>query len=238
MKVRVIIGPNGSGKTTFFRVLKDDLKLTVGTFINADEIEKALNSKRSYSFKTKNFKINERSFIVFLKNHLLSEKYGSKNSLSYISVKENKIVLKKGRVNSYMCAAIADYLREECLMHEEKFTFESVFSDKRKLTFIKNLKKKGYKIYLYVVSTINPSINVSRVQKRVKEHGHKVSEEKIISRFYKSLMNIKKAIPLSYRTFIIDNSQEFNPVLVIELQKGKVLFLNKEYQPNWVKKLV
>jgi predicted ABC-type ATPase len=239
MKVRIIIGPNGSGKSTIFSVLKNNYKLNMGAFINADEIEKSFKSKDAFSFPLKNIHIEESILKNFLLTHSLNSKFDLKKSIALLTVKKNTILLNGALSNSYISAAIADYLRELCLYNKQIFSFESVFSDERKVNFIKKLHKNNYKIYLYVISTVSPFINIARVNERVKQSGHAVAEEKIIDRYYKSLRNIKKAIPFAFRSFIIDNSQEFSPILVAELNKErKTTYLNKEYQPNWVKQLL
>ena len=41
--MRVFAGPNGSGKTTVFRGLLESSKISLGIYVNADDIEKELN---------------------------------------------------------------------------------------------------------------------------------------------------------------------------------------------------
>ena len=53
MKVRIITGPNGSGKSTLVFVMKNRNKLNMGFIVNADEIERQLNTKRVYEFDKK-----------------------------------------------------------------------------------------------------------------------------------------------------------------------------------------
>ena len=238
-KVRIFLGPNGSGKSSIYTILTDKFGFNCGVFINADEIEKSFKKNNSYTFNSSTIIIEETMLKKILHNHSLNTKFNFKESVGSVVVKDNTIFLKKEFSNSYISAAIADFLREQALTSKQNFSFESVFSDVRKVKFIKKLHAAGYKIYFYVVSTINPAINIARVHERVKQNGHAVSEEKITSRYYKSLHNIKKAIPFTYRCFIIDNSQEYSPVLVAELESGrKTTYLNKEYQPNWVKQLL
>src|ERR1700744_4427288 len=231
MKVRIIIGPNGSGKSTIFSVLKNNYLLNMGAFINADEIEKSFKTKNVLVFNLKNVSIEENILKNFLLTHSLNTKFDFRKSVSSLSVNKNSILLDGTLSNSYISAAIADYLRELCLENKQIFSFESVFSDERKINFIKKLHKSKYKIYLYIISTVSPFINIARINERVKQNGHAVAEDKIISRYHKSILNIKKAIPFAYRSFIIDNSQEYSPILVAELNsERKTTYLNKEYQ--------
>jgi len=50
------------------------------------------------------------------------------------------------------------------------------------------------------------SINVGRVRTRVLEGGHDVQEDKIRSRYFRSLDNVYEAIRQSDRAYLFDNS--------------------------------
>jgi len=52
---------------------------------------------------------------------------------------------------------------------------------------MKQAVEQGYKVYLYFVSTESPYINIFRVAARKAKGGHNVPEDKIISRYYRSL---------------------------------------------------
>ena len=47
-RVRIVAGPNGSGKTTIINHLKN--KISFGVYVNADEIEKTLIETRTLNF--------------------------------------------------------------------------------------------------------------------------------------------------------------------------------------------
>jgi predicted ABC-type ATPase len=93
----------------------------------------------------------------------------------------------------------------------KKFSFETVFSHPGKVDIIKKAQKEGYKVYLYFVSTEHPTINVFRVKVvRVGDNGHDVKEEKIISRYYRSMDLMYEAAQHSYQSYFFDNSVEGN----------------------------
>ena len=56
--------------------------------------------------------------------------------------------------------------------------------------------------------TSDPSINVQRVIARVQSGGHSVDPDKIVSRYHKSLNNIKELMDLCDIMHIYDNTQE------------------------------
>ena len=64
------------------------------------------------------------------------------------------------------------------------------------LTAQRKAKSEGYFIKCIFVLTIDPLVNVARVEARVASGGHDVDKEKIKSRYYKSLANIKELMTL------------------------------------------
>ena len=73
-RLRMFAGPNGSGKSTVYRSLKD--KFDIGTYVNADDIEKDLTNSSGfqiskYGIKKKyNFK---RVFIIYRQSHSIKK---------------------------------------------------------------------------------------------------------------------------------------------------------------------
>ena len=57
--------------------------------------------------------------------------------------------------------------REECLRNQQSLIFETVLSSDGKVDFIRRAHEAGYFIRLFFVSTSHPSINSSRIAKRV-----------------------------------------------------------------------
>lgn len=96
--------------------------------------------------------------------------------------------------------------REQCLKKKVSFVFETVFSAVDKIDFLIRAKQAGFFIRLFFISTDNPSINASRIAKRVMAGGHDVPIMKIISRYYKSIANCKTVVPLVDRMYVYDNT--------------------------------
>lgn len=97
-------------------------------------------------------------------------------------------------------------LREKCLAEKKSFVFETVFSAQDKIDFVIRAKEAGFFIRIFFISTSNPSINASRIAKRVMEGGHDVPITKIISRYNKSIQNCKTVAPIIDRLYVYDNS--------------------------------
>jgi predicted ABC-type ATPase len=114
-------------------------------------------------------------------------------------------------------------LREEYLLKKEGILFETVLSAADKLDYIKRAKEAGYFIRLFFVGTDHPSINASRIARRVMEGGHDVPISKIISRFNKSILNCGLVASFVDRLYVYDNSEEFaEPKLLFRATNGKL----------------
>ncbi len=156
-------------------------------------------------------------------DNIAQEKYGDWNS--------HDAVLK--------AAEVATALRYKCLDEKRNFVFETVFSSAEKLEFLKEAHKKGFFIRFFFVCTKSPEINVLRITKRVLNGGHEVPISKIISRYYKSILNATEAIEFVDRAYVYDNSIENQkPQLILRTVDGK---LHKQYTdeiPLWAKQLL
>lgn len=125
----------------------------------------------------------------------------------------------------------------ECLSLRQSLAFETVFSIPEKLQFLRDAKDAGFFIRMFFVGTDDPEINAARILNRVKEGGHGVPVEKIHDRFGKSLANLAAAIPLCDRTYVYDNSVDFQKA---ELQFRCVdCVLEKTYETahSWAESL-
>ena len=111
-------------------------------------------------------------------------------------------------------AKFVDEKRYESINNKQDFTFETVLSSQYKLDILKKAKADGYFIKCVFVLTADPKINVERVNARVASGGHEVPKDKIISRYYSSISNIKKLIELCDILHVYDNSLD-KPVRII-----------------------
>lgn len=130
-------------------------------------------------------------------------------------------------------------LREKCLNEGKNFVFETVFSSQDKIEFLLRAKKAGYFIRIFYVSTANPSINASRIAKRVMEGGHDVPITKIISRYKKSIQNCIAIAPFVDRLYVYDNSVENKEAqLLYRLSEGKLIKQYTNQIPEWAKDIL
>ena len=106
-----------------------------------------------------------------------------------------------------------------------------------KIELLQLAQKEGYRTYLYFVATSDPIINISRVENRVKSGGHNVPKEKIISRYYRSLENLKYAISFTNRAYIFDNSTHTKTFLA-EITNASEMDIKVDKVPVWFDKYI
>lgn len=106
------------------------------------------------------------------------------------------------------------------------------FSDK--LDFVRKAKTLRYRIISIFVGTESADINCARVKQRVSEGGHDVPEDKIRSRYNKSMDNLPLLAECSDELYVYDNSGE-HPVLGLSFIDDDV-FITAE-ATDWIKKL-
>ena len=240
-RLRILAGPNGSGKSSVYEALVQDKGFLWGVFVNADEIEKKLReeqylSLQSYgieNFDWEKFQTDYQSFV-----ELKGGKCGVDN-LRYIDKK--LFVLNAHLVDSYLASYVATYIRNGLLLLNKKditFTIETVMSHESKLDFMRAARDHGFRIYLYYISTSSPEINVGRVATRVIRGGHDVPEDKIKSRYERSLRNLHEAILLSDRAYIFDNSESSHQwIAEYDGDTGELRYKEDEI-PQWVEQYV
>ena len=84
------------------------------------------------------------------------------------------------------------------------------------------------------MATEDADINVSRVKYRVQVGGHPVAEDKIRSRYVRSLELLPQAVTYADRAYIFDNSGA-ERVWVAEVTDGLEIEMKTNEMPAWFK---
>ncbi len=245
LRLRVFAGPNGSGKSTIIREVQGTVQngrpIDFGYYINADDITQSLRSK-GFSLSSFHLKANKERLIAFAANSgLLDNRFSLDDLRRVIDVKGNSIRVTDRNQVERVGQIIARFLREEMLRLRRRFSFETVFSHVSNLEIMERAVGAGYKVYLYFVSTESPKINIFRVSLRVKNDGHDVPEDKIKSRYYRSLDLMYQAAQLAYQAFFFDNSGSNAPFQLVAHFKVKGVEklwdkIDKRKMTNWFRK--
>lgn len=230
-RLRMFAGPNGSGKSTIQAVIRPEL---LGIYINPDELEKEI---RNFSF------LDLARFGITTTADEILEHFEASPLLARVDLldearalrfHDNKLDFFEVSVNSYFASVAADFLRHKLLEQGTSFTYETVMSSPDKVRFLQTAKVRGFRSYLYYVATDDPIINLSRVRNRVRQGGHPVPEEKVVSRYERSLALLAEAVRHTDRAYIFDNSGH-SKVWLAEVTDGRHLSLKSDRMPAWFK---
>lgn len=202
-RLRMFAGPNGSGKSTLKELLAPEL---LGIYINPDEIEKEIKQFDFLDFRQYEVKTTAEEILSFMQKSTLLAKANLQEETEYLKYNDYKLIFTEVAVNAYFASVCADFIRQKLLEQRTSFTFETVMSAPDKIAVLKTAQKLGYRTYLYFIATADPLINISRVQNRVLMGGHNVPEDKIISRYHRSIDYLWSAIQHTNRAYIFDNS--------------------------------
>lgn len=129
--------------------------------------------------------------------------------------------------------------RERCLQEKVSFVFETVFSSEEKIDFLIRAKQAGFFIRLFFISTTTPSINAARIAQRVMKGGHDVPIMKIISRYYKSVVNCGTIALMVDRLYVYDNSVDNEDArLLFRLTNGVMAKMYVTDVPEWARHIL
>lgn len=230
-RLRMFAGPNGSGKSTLKSVISPTL---LGVYINPDDIEKDIRENDFLDLTAYGVNTKAEEILNFFAHAPLLKAVSMEDEANELSFFDNKLSFHNVIVNAYFASVAASFIRQKLLETGTSFTFETVMSFEDKVDLLRKAQLRGFKTYLYFIATEDPIINISRVRHRVKMGGHPVPEDKIISRYYRSLDLLHKAVRYSNRAYIFDNSQS-ERVWVAEVNEGKVLEIKAHTIPDWFK---
>jgi predicted ABC-type ATPase len=228
-------GPNGSGKSTLKSVLPEVL---LGFYLNPDEIEQEIRQQGFLDVNQYGVKATEAELIGFFKGSDFLASTGEGRTVEQLGFANGRLSFAGKAVNSYFASVTTDFLRRKLLEQRATFTFETVMSHPGKVTLLEQAQKMGYRTYLYYIATEDPQINVSRIRNRVRLGGHSVPEDKIASRYHRSLDLLMDAIRHTNRAYLFDNSGDQNRTWIAEITDGKVLEMKTDQMPAWFKRAV
>lgn len=228
-RLRMFAGPNGSGKSTFKSMIRPEI---LGIYVNPDEIEKEICQENFLNLATYQIETTEKEVLDFFTQSELLKKVNLIDQAQQLKFKETKLIFTGTTINSYFASVASDFIRNKLIQYSQSFTFETVMSFPDKIQLLKKAQSQGYRTYLYYVATEDPSINISRIDHRVKMGGHAVPKDKVIARYARSLDLLFEAIKFTNRAYIFDNSTHQH-IWLAEITDGKLLEMKTDEIPLW-----
>jgi predicted ABC-type ATPase len=236
--MRMFAGPNGSGKSTLKSYLPAVL---LGVYLNPDELEQEIRRQEFLDFSAYGVTTTSDEVLSFFQNSAFLKAAGLGEVAKKLACVSDRLEFGKVAINSYLASVASDFLRQKLLEQKTSFTFETVMSHPSKVVLLSRAQAMGYRTYLYFVATDDPAINISRVRHRVKLGGHAVPEDRIETRYHRSLDLLMEAIQHTNRAYIFDNSGDNaagEHTWLAEITEGRKLELKTNKIPAWFLKAV
>lgn len=122
---------------------------------------------------------------------------------------------------NYQAAKQAEEQRIDCFNNKKSFATETVMSTPDKINLMREAKS-SYRVELRYVTTHDSDINVSRVALRYEAGGHDVPEEKVRSRYVRSMALLPQAIQIADHAIVYDNSHEYPDIILTKNLDGQI----------------
>lgn len=138
-------------------------------------------------------------------------------------------------MDAYAAARAADALRQALVRERQSFVFETVFSDPvgDKLGFLRQASQSGFNVVLCFIGIASPTVSNERVAMRVSQGGHDVPPEKLVSRFPRTLANLRAAIRALPHVLVFDNDDLRSPFRRVAVFEGASLKQLQKPVPRW-----
>jgi predicted ABC-type ATPase len=227
-------GPNGSGKSTMKSLIRREM---LGVYLNPDELEREIEQYDFLDVESFGVRTTSQEILSFFHASALLAKADLLDEVEQLRFNDGKLSFLAVGVNAYFASVAADFLRQKLIETGRSFTFETVMSAPDKVSLLQKAQARGYRTYLYYVATDDPAINIGRVRHRVAMGGHAVPEDKIVSRYHRSLQLLMDAIRHTNRAYIFDNSTH-RLLWLAEITGGKSLEMKTDQMPAWFTKAV
>jgi predicted ABC-type ATPase len=145
-------------------------------------------------------------------------------------------VARELEIDAAGAARIVAELRQELIRQRESFVFETVFSDPvgDKVNFLKAAVPSGYTVVLCFIGIAGPETSEQRVAMRVSQGGHDVPSEKLVSRYPRTLANLKAAMRELPQVLVFDNDDLAVPFRPVAVVSGGRLIWSGEPVPKWL----
>ena len=149
-------------------------------------------------------------------------------------------IAKELNLDAYAAAKVATSLREELVRQRESFIFETVFSDPAgdKLAFFQDAAAIGFTVVLFFIGISSPNISNERVVFRRLKGGHDVPTDKLITRFPRTLENLRRSIRELPFVLIYDNDDLNDPYRQVAVfEAGHAVELADDL-PVWLQEML
>jgi predicted ABC-type ATPase len=131
---------------------------------------------------------------------------------------------------------LAETMRRDLVRRGESFVMETVFSDPAgaKLGLLRDAQAKGYAVVLLFIGIESPSLSAARVAQRLERGGHDVPDDRVISRFPRTLANLRAALAFVDVALRLDNSSSRDPYRPVATWRSGREVSRAADAPSWL----
>jgi predicted ABC-type ATPase len=169
---------------------------------------------------------------TFFRRHLAATKYPFVNADEIAKRLGGSVDERLSRI----AAGVADETRRRHVERRESFVMETVLSDPvgEKVEFLASARRQGYCVVLVFIGLASAELSRGRVMQRVRdEGGHDVPDDRIESRFPRTLENLRRALPRVDVALVLDNSSPTEPYAFVALWRDGHAVRRIDSPPEW-----
>ena len=185
-------GPNGSGKSLLKACLPPQL---IGVYLNPDDIEQGIRDRWLVDIAGLGVVTDAGEILSFFRSSEFLAGAGLRDAACARTFADGSLDFRRVTVDSYLASVTVDFLRQRLLAQRQSLAFETVMSHPGKVAMLAQAQAARHRTYLHYVATDDLAIHVSRVRNRVRLGGHGVPEDRIESRYHRSLALLPESLP-------------------------------------------
>lgn len=167
----------------------------------------------------------------------LAEVLLKEKNLEFLNADEIAKEISPNAIDKVPITAGKEYFKRLLKFFDEgkSFAVETTLSGKNIARIISKAEQNGYKISLVYIYLNKFTTCIKRVKARVLNGGHKVPDEDITRRYYKSVVNFW----YNYKNVVNDwtlfyNGEDYNPVCVADGNKQTCDIMKEEMYQNFL----
>lgn len=133
----------------------------------------------------------------------------------------------------------ADARRQVLLQERASFVTETAFSHPSRVALIAQARTLGYEVVLYAMALDEPRKLLQRVNQRERDGGAAVPSHKLLSRYPRSLDNLRHAVFMADLALLIDgcDAHDGGPRLVATVMAHQMQ-LHTVHRPRWADRVL
>ena len=161
-----------------------------------------------------------------------------RDKLPFINADEIAVELGDGvdGASAWRAGRLAVERREAALEKGEAFSVETTLAGKSGLVLMESAKAQGYRVNLVYVGIDSAELSADRVTQRMSKGGHGVPLAAIVRRYPVSLANLRHALKLCDRAYVLDSSSEERRLLLM-IEGGRARYIGSDL-PEWLTRAV